>query len=266
MTGSSTTSLSERWRDGATTLGGWLSMPGSVTAEIVARSGVDYVCIDCQHGAIDHPDVVGMIQAVGLGPASPIVRVPGNEPWIIGRMLDAGAHGIIVPLVNSPEEATAAVRACRYPPEGERSYGPTLAGMRTGGGNHVAWARANVAVIPMIETPDALDRVDEIVAVDGVDAIYVGPSDLSLGLGLPPGNHDDVAVFADALTRIVEACDRAGVVAGIHSNGRLAPARVAAGFRMVTVATDAVAIRSGVALELERARSGIDDQGGGGGG
>ncbi len=249
-----TPSLRRLWESGEAALGAWLSIPSPVTAESAARSGVDYVCIDTQHGAIEYSDCVAMIQAVLLGGSRPIVRVPWNEQGIIGKVLDAGAEGVIVPMVNSVAEAEAVVRSCRYTPDGARSYGPALAAPRVDG-DYVSWARENIAVIPMIETTQAVEAIDDILGVDGIDAVYVGPADLSLTLGLPAGNNDDKASFADALTAIVDACDRAGVVAGIHANGSLAPRRLDAGFRMVTVTTDLVALRSGLASELAAART-----------
>ena len=215
-----TTPLRDRWRNGDTTLGGWLATPSSVMAEATARAGFDYVCVDTQHGAIEYSDAVGLIQAILLGGSSPIVRVPWNEPGIIGKMLDAGAQGVIIPMVNTVVEAEA-------------------------------------------ETRRAVEDIDAILAVPGIDAIYVGPADLSLTLGLPPGNNDDVPAFADAYTTIVDACRRAGVVAGCHANGALTPARLAAGFGMVTVTTDLVAARLGFAAELALARSDTDRPGSG---
>jgi 4-hydroxy-2-oxoheptanedioate aldolase len=249
-------SLNELWRNGDTALGGWLATPSVVMAEAAARSGFDYVCVDAQHGAIEYSDAVGMVQAILLGGSIPIVRVPWNEAGVIGKMLDAGAHGIIVPMVNTVEEAEAVVRAARYAPGGARSYGPTVAGMRQG--DHVAWAAENVAVIPMIETSQALGNLDDILAVGGIDAVYVGPADLSLSLGLTPRNNDGEPAFDEALVAIVEACERAGVIPGCHATGSLAPRRTAAGFRMVTVTTDLVAARMGFRTELERARDGDD--------
>ena len=247
-----TTPLRDRWTNGDTTLGGWLATPSTVMAEATARAGFDYVCVDTQHGAIEYSDAVGLIQAILLGGSSPVVRVPWNEPGIIGKMLDAGAHGVIVPMVNSVQEAQSAVGSCRYAPHGSRSYGPSVAGLRTA--DYTAWAADHVAVIPMIETRRAVDDIDQILAVPGIDAVYVGPADLSLTLGLPPGNNDDEPAFADAYTTIVEACDRAGIVAGCHANGVLTPKRVDAGFRMVTVTTDLVAAKLGFAAELDLAR------------
>ena len=169
----------------------------TITAEVAARQGFDYVCVDTQHGAIEYQAAVGMFQAIELGGGMPITRVPWNEQGIIGKMLDAGAHGVIVPMVNTREQAEAVVRSCRYAPEGSRSFGPTVVGMRHA--DYVAWAGTSVAVIPMIETTEALGNLDDIMSVPGVDAIYVGPADLSLSLGLKPRNNDGEAVFDDAL-------------------------------------------------------------------
>lgn len=253
-----TATLRDHWRAGRSTLGAWLAIPSPASAETIARSGVDYVCVDTQHGGIEYSDAVPMIQAILLGGSSPIVRVPWNEQGIIGKMLDAGAHGVIVPMVNTVAEAEAVVRSCRYAPEGARSFGPGLASPRVDG-SYVDWARENIAVVPMIETTQAVSGIDDILAVDGIDAVYVGPADLSLTLGLPPGNNDDAAPFTEALTTIVAACRRAGVVAGIHASGALTPARLAAGFEMVTVTTDIVAMRLGLAAELELAQRGSGD-------
>lgn len=245
-------SLRDLWRAGETTLGLWATSPSSIAAEALARSGVEYVCVDNQHGLVDYQATVPMIQAILLGGSCPIARVPWNEPGIIGKMLDAGAQGIIVPMVNTAEEAQAAVAACRYPPLGARSFGPAGVGQRVPG--YFDSSAEQIAVIPMVETVEALNNVDQIVSVPGVDAVYVGPADLSISLGLPPGNNDDAPEFVEALKTIVAACNRAGVVPGIHSSGGLTPRRLELGFRMVTVSADLVAMRLGVAAELERAR------------
>ena len=245
-------SLREKWAGGATTFGGWLSIPSTVTAESAGRVGFDYVCVDSQHGAIDYANVLGLVQAISLGESSPVVRVPWNEPGIIGKSLDAGAYGVIVPMVNSRAEAEAVVRAARYAPDGSRSWGPVIPGMRRK--DNRGWATEHVAVIPMIETAEAIANLDEILSVPGVDAVYVGPADLSISLGLAPGNNDGDPLFDDALTTIVAACERHGVVAGIHATGALTPRRREQGFRMMTVTSDALAIRAGYASELAAAR------------
>ena len=247
------TGLRETWAAGGETLGGWLSIPSSVSAEATARQGFTYVCVDAQHGVVDYQAAFSMIQGIELGGSVPIVRVPWNEPGIIGKMLDAGAHGVIVPMVNTRSEAEAVVSACRYAPVGSRSYGPTVAGPRHA--DYVAWASTSIAVIPMIETVEALGNLDEILSVPGIDAIYVGPADLSLSLGLAPSGNDGTPAFDDALTAIVAACGRHGVVPGIHASGALAARRRSQGFRMITVAMDLPAMRSGMATELAIGRA-----------
>ncbi len=244
--------LRELWAAGGTSLGAWLTIPSSISAEGAARVGTDYVCVDNQHGAIDYQATVGMIQAIELGGSRPIVRVPWNEPGIIGKMLDAGAQGIVVPMVNTAEAARAVVSACLYAPDGTRSHGPLLAGMRTE--RYQPEANQRLAPIPMIETVEALRNLDEILAVPGVTAIYVGPADLSLSLGLAPGNNDGQEPFDEALATIVAACRRTGVVPGIHATGALAGRRLEQGFRMITIAGDMLAMRTKIAEELAEAR------------
>jgi 4-hydroxy-2-oxoheptanedioate aldolase len=246
------TSLREKWASGGETLGLWLSLPSFVSAEITARQDVDYVCVDLQHGVNDYLVAASMVQAIELAGGTPIVRVPWNEPGIIGKVLDAGAHGVVVPMVNTREQAEAVVRSVRYAPDGSRSWGPVMAGMRHD--DNKAWAAASVAAIPMIETEEAIANLDEILSVPGVDAIYVGPADLSISLGLAPYSNDGNPVFDDALAKIVAACQRHDVVPGIHATGPLTPRRREQGFRMITVTSDALAIRAGYASELAAAR------------
>ena len=223
-----------------------------MASEALARTGVSYVCCDNQHGLIDYQASVSMIQGIIVGGSNPIARAPWNEPGIIGKLLDAGSQGVIVPMVNSAAEAEAAVAACRYPPHGARSWGPSGAAPRLG--DYFNASTDQIAAIVMVETVEALNNVDAIVNTPGVDAVYVGPADLSISLGLPPGNNDDNAEFTAALEAIVAACDNAGVVPGIHSNGALTPRRLEQGFRMVTVSADNVAMGIGVRSELAKAR------------
>jgi 4-hydroxy-2-oxoheptanedioate aldolase len=245
------TSLRAQWAAGEETLGFWLSAPGVLGAEIVARQPVDYVCIDTQHGAIDYQSSVAMIQAIDLVGATPIVRVPWNEQGIIGKTLDAGAHGVIVPMVNTRAQAEAVVRSARYAPDGARSWGPVMAGMRHA--DNRQWAADNIAVIPMIETVEAIGNLDDILTVPGIDAIYVGPADLAITLGLGPSGNEGNPVFDDALGTIVAGCERHGVVPGIHSTGALTPLRRRQGFRMITVTSDGLALKAGYESELAAA-------------
>lgn len=246
------TSLREKWERGDETLGLWLSVASSVTAELAARMDVDYVCVDTQHGVVDYQGSVTMIQAIELSGGCPIARVPWNDPGIIGKTLDAGAYGIVVPMVNTREQAEAVVRSVRYAPAGSRSWGPVIAGMRHA--DNRGWADAHVAAIPMIETVEALGNLDDILSVPGIDAVYVGPADLAVSLGLGPSGNDGTPAFDDALASIVDACRRHGVVPGIHATGALAPKRREQGFRMITVTSDALAMRAGFTSELAAAR------------
>jgi 4-hydroxy-2-oxoheptanedioate aldolase len=245
-------SLREQWASGEPTFGGWLTIPSSVSAEATARVGFEYVCVDMQHGAIDYQVAVTQLQAIALGTSRPVVRVPWNEPGIIGKVLDAGTEGVIVPMVNSPEEAAAVVRACRYAPVGARSHGPLMSSMRRP--DYFTSDLDTIAVIPMIETVEAVSRIDDILSTPGIDAIYVGPADLSVTLGLKPGNNDGDAGFDGALATIVAACKRHGIVPGIHASGALAERRLEQGFKMITIASDLLSARTHMASEYAIAR------------
>ncbi|HSF84476.1 MAG TPA: aldolase/citrate lyase family protein [Acidimicrobiia bacterium] len=234
-------------------LGGWLSMPTSVSAEAMAANDFDYICIDMQHGLIDYSDAVPMLQALTTGTATPVVRVPENHAGHIGKALDAGAMGVIVPMVNSGAECVAAMQSARYAPEGSRSFGPGRAWPVEGADY---WERANsdILCIPMVETAEAVANIDDILSVTGVAAIYVGPADLSVSLGYHP--RSDEQRFLDTLDIIVAACERHGVTPGIHATTATAQDRLDRGFRMVTVTADLVALRAKLAADLELVRSG----------
>lgn len=233
-----TNGLREAWAHGRAALGAWLTIPSGFSAEIMAHAGFDWLCVDMQHGVIDYQQMVAMLQAVSTTDVTPLVRVPWNEPGIIGKTLDAGARGVIVPMVNSRAEAERAVWACRYAPAGGRSYGPLRANYYAGF-DYYEHANDDVLCIVMIETRDAVAHVDEILSVGGIDAVYVGPADLSITLGLAPAPDHDAAIFTDALARILEACRVHAVVPGIAGNQKTAPKRVEQGFRLVEVASDA---------------------------
>lgn len=247
-----TNTMKAKWANGEVTLGSWLSIPSSFSAEIMAHQGFDWVCIDMQHGVIDYQVALTMLQAIGSTATIPIVRVPWNEPGIIGKALDAGAMGVIIPMVNSVEEAKAAVAACRYFPQGARSFGPTRASYYAGT-DYFAGANSEVACIPMIETKQAVEQLDDILSVPGIDAVYVGPADLSITLGLPPGMANGGA-FEEARLLIAKKCAEHGVTAGIHANAGLAQKHAAAGYRMITISGDAVAIPAQAQADLKVAR------------
>lgn len=247
--------LRDRWSADEPALGAWLSVANSFTAEIVARQDFDYVCIDTQHGMVDNSSVPSMLQAINLGNATPVVRVPWNEPGIIGKSLDAGARGVIIPMVNTRDQAEAAVRACRYAPAGARSFGPTRA-LRQEGPDYFANANADTIVIPMLETREAIGNIDDILSVPGIDAIYIGPADLSITLDLAPGNNDGEPAFDDAYATILDACARHGVVPGCHTATELSGRRIEQGFRMITIHNDVLGLLRSAREDLAVGRGG----------
>lgn len=247
-----TNTVKAKWASGEVTFGAWLSIPSSFSAEIMANQGFDWVCIDMQHGVLDYQVALTMLQAIGATATIPFVRVPWNEPGIIGKALDAGAMGVIIPMVNSVAEAKQAVAACRYFPQGARSFGPTRATYYAGT-DYFTGANREVACIPMIETRQAVEHLDEILAVPGIDAVYVGPADLSITYELPPGMANGGA-FEEARVLIAKKCAEHGVTAGIHANASLAEKHASAGYRMITISGDAVAIPMQAQADLKTAR------------
>ena len=238
-----------------------MTVPGSIGAEIFAKAGADYVCVDQQHGVIDYDSMVPMFQAIRAEGVAPITRVLSNDPFLIMKALDAGAWGVIVPLVNDAEDAAQAVAACRYPPHGIRSYGPIRAAGVIGSRDPEDLG-GEVLCLVMVETREALERVEEIASTPGVDGIYIGPADLALSLGLPPTLDIREGEHAEAVERIKEACHRNGIAAGIHAaSGEWAREHAEAGFEMVTVATDATLLRNAAFRELTVARGGRVESG-----
>lgn len=240
-------------------LGAWCMIPDALSAEAIAKQGFDWLCVDMQHGCMGYETAVAMIRAADLAGAAPVVRVPWSEPGIIGRVLDAGALGVIIPMIETAQDAADAVRAALYPPAGRRSFGPVRVGLRDGPG-YFATANERVAVIPMIETREALENVEEIVAVSGVAAAFVGPFDLSVTLGMEPKDNDGEPDFDAALARVLAACESAGKPAAILANGTLGARRVTQGFRMVSVATDIAVLGAGSAGELGRVRGALAEE------
>lgn len=241
-----------QWRAGGATVGGWLSIGSPFAAEVMAHAGFDWLCLDLQHGPIDQGQATAMLQAIGTTPTVPLVRVPWNDPAAIMRWLDAGAGGVVVPLVNDREQAERAVAACRYPPEGSRSSGAYRA-MLAWGTEYQRSANDEVACIVMIETAEALANLDAILSTPGVDAVYVGPADLAYGVGLEPGSDDPR--LAEAIERVLDAARRHGVASGIHTNSAAQTAEyLRMGFQMVTLGSDRGFMRSRAESELAAAR------------
>ncbi len=246
--------LKAAWAEGRTAFGLWMTVPGSVGAEILAGTEVDYVCVDQQHGVIDYDSMVPMFQAIRAGGTAPITRVLSNDPFLIMKALDAGAWGVIVPMIDDAEAAAGAVAACRYPPRGIRSWGPTRASVALGSRDPEVLG-GEVLCLVMIETRKGLENVEEISATPGLDGIYIGPSDLALSLGLSPTLDVTEDAHIEAVNRIGEACRRNGIAAGIHcASGEWARRHAEAGFDMVTVSTDAALLSTAARREVDAAR------------
>lgn len=245
-----------KWRRGEPSVGAWLSVGNVHIAEVIANAGFDWVVVDLQHGLIEYGDLLRMLPAISTTETTPLVRVSGNNLPEINKVLDAGAMGVIVPLVNTAEQAAAAVSACRYPPDGTRSFGPTRAALY-GGRNYAAEANGQIACIAMIETQEGLDNLEAIVSTPGLGGIYVGPSDLALSLGLPPRGDTDEPRHVAAVERILAACKRAKVPAGIHTGGlEWTRRRLAMGFDFVTLGSDIGFMMQSVTADLAAARGG----------
>jgi 4-hydroxy-2-oxoheptanedioate aldolase len=236
--------LRELWDGGAPTLGGWAAIPSGFSAEVLGHCGFDWVCIDTQHGMIGYEQTLSMVQGLTITRTPAIVRVSWNNPGEIMKALDAGAQGVLIPMVNSPEEAEQAVASCRYPPDGIRSWGPTRAALGRPDYNAASTNRDIICAV-MVETSAGLDQLDEIVAVPGIDAIFVGPNDLALSSGFEPSLRAENPAHHEKIELILAACQRHKVVAGIMCGSLdMAIHWRELGFRMLAVASDAVLLRT----------------------
>ncbi len=245
------------WKAGGAVVNGWLAIPAGFSAETMAHQGWDSLTIDMQHGLMDYQAAVGMLTAISTTDTVPVVRVPWNEPGILMKMLDAGAYALICPMVNTAEDAERLVSATHYPPRGTRSMGPIRA-LLYGGADYQKNANDTVVVFAMIETRQALDNLDAILSVKGLDAVYIGPADLSLALGCNPTFDDVDKPVAEAIDLILAKAKEHGVVAGIH-NGTPEGAlrRIAKGFQFVTIASDARLMAAGAQQVVAKMRQGM---------
>jgi 4-hydroxy-2-oxoheptanedioate aldolase len=249
--------LRQRMQSGQGAVGGWMSFDSAYAAELVGCTGFDAVVVDCQHGMAGHAQMVAMLQALSHTPAVPLVRVSGNNLPEINRALDAGAWGVICPLVNSAAEARAFGRACRYPltgTEGERSFGPAR-GLLVGGADYPKQANAQVLALAMIETRAALDACDEIAAEPSIDGLFIGPSDLGLALGLGTAAAHTQPELAAAIARVQAAAAAHGKFVGIWcATAEMAKAMLAQGLHLVVPGHDAIWLKAEIARRLATVR------------
>lgn len=244
------------WASGQAVVNGWLAIPDAFATEVMAHQGWDSLTIDMQHGVIDYAAMVRLLQAISTTPCAPVVRVPWLEPGIVMKALDAGAYAIIAPMINSREDAQRLVSYTHYAPQGSRSFGPVRASLY-GGPDYAQQANGTIVTFAMIETAQALDRLDDILSVEGLDAVYIGPSDLSLSLGCTP-TFDDVDPRVDqALDHIVARAHAHGLKAGVHCGvPRVALNRKARGFDFLTVGSDARLLAVGAQQAVQAMRAG----------
>ncbi|MBO0879524.1 MAG: aldolase [Mycobacterium sp.] len=240
-------------------IGYWVVSDNAAATERIASAGYDYVCLDTQHGLLDYQAALAGVMAVELGGSAAVVRVPADDAAWIGKALDAGARAVIVPLIESEESAKHAARACRYPPVGIRSYGPTRAALRMEASPQDA--NDQIACILMIETLDGLNNAADISATPGVDALYIGPSDLSISLGgSTPQDGWRLPTYHEALATIRTAAHKAGKPCGLHvTNGPDAARALNDGFDFVSISNDLNHILSFARDELAQARTAVAD-------
>jgi len=250
--------LKQNWAEGHAALNGWLSIGSPFTAEIMAAQGFDCLTIDIQHGVIDYRDAVAMLQVIRASDVTPIVRVPWLEPGIIMKALDAGAYALICPMINTRAQAEQLVSYVRYPPQGNRSFGPTRANF-SAGANYAAEANGEIVCLAMIETAEAMSNLDEIVATPGLDGVYIGPADLTLGITngrLAPGFDREEPEIVDAIKRILAASKKAGIRACLHcGTPQYAAKAIGWGFDLTTISNDVRLLVAAAAASVSQTRA-----------
>lgn len=250
--------IKQMWRDGKCATLGWLSISHGFSAEMMARQGFDALCVDMQHGTAELGDVLPMLQAISQTDTVPVVRVAWNDPAAIMKALDLGAYCIIVPLVNNAEEAALAVSACRYPPAGMRSSGPVRAA-HYGGANYFTEANDEIIVMAMIETKEGLANLDAICATPGLDAVYIGPADLSFALDMPPQADNPDPTHLATCDKIRETAHKHGIKAVMHCAGaEFAAGAVKRGFDMVMLTSDLNSMVAGAKAQLDALKAATD--------
>ena len=249
-------SLRAIWKSGKAAVNGWLAIPNSFSAETMAHQGWDSLTVDMQHGVVDYSSLIPMLQAISTTPTVPLVRVPWLEPGILMKSLDAGAYGVICPMVNTRVDAQNLVAWTHYAPRGTRSFGPVRASLY-GGADYAEHANETVITMAQIETKEALENLDEILSVPGLDAVFIGPSDLGQSLGVPPRMDTTEPQTVKAIDLILARAREREVVAGIFTaDPEYAVAMIEKGFQFVNVASDARLAASAADAVIERLRAG----------
>jgi 4-hydroxy-2-oxoheptanedioate aldolase len=251
------------WAQGKPAVNGWLSIGNAFTAEIMAQQGYDAVTIDQQHGFLGYEALAPMLQAIRASPVTPMVRVPWLAAGDIMKALDAGAMGIICPMINNRAEAERFVSYMRYPPNGQRSMGPTRA-VFAHGSEYSAWADSEVLCLAMIETADGMKNLDEIVSTPGLDGVYIGPADLTLGLTgrkHPVGFDREEPEMVQAIRTILDKSHAAGIRACLHCGTPAYAAKaVGWGFDLVTLSNDVRLLAGAAKASVDGVRKMLGEQ------
>lgn len=249
--------VKEIWAAGKVVVNGWLAIPSGFSAEVMAQCGFDSVTVDMQHGVQDYQSMIQCFQAMQAHPVTPMVRVPWNEPGIIGKVLDGGAYGVICPMINTKEEAERFVQYAKYPPRGTRSNGPIRAMMYGSAGTYQQTANDETLCIPMIETKTAVENLESILDVKGIAGVYIGPSDLGFSYGLHPTLDRTEPEIIKIYERIVKECYKRGIFPGIHCSGHAgATLAIERGFKLVTIMNDSGLLAMSAKSHIAETRKG----------
>ena len=250
--------LKKMFKDGEPIINGWLQIPSAFSAEVMSHQGWDSCTIDMQHGVVDYHNALNMLQAISSTDTTPLARVNWNEPGQIMKILDAGCYGIICPMVSNRKEAENFVQACQYPPKGYRSFGP-IRGLLYGGSDYAKHADNEILKLAMIETKEALEKLDEILDTPNLDGIYIGPADLSLAVGEEPGfDRPDNSIAYKEILRILEHAKKNNIFAGIHNGTpEYATKMIEKGFNFVTVSSDLRELSNGAKSAVDKMKGSI---------
>jgi 4-hydroxy-2-oxoheptanedioate aldolase len=247
--------LREIWKSGGKVVNGWCGIPSGAATEAMVQGGWDSLTVDLQHGLIHYDTALPMLQAISTSSIVPLARVPWNEPGIIMKMLDSGAYGIICPMINDRAECERFVQACRYPPHGYRSFGPTRANWYAGSADYWKTSNETVITFAMIETAGALENLDAIMSTPGLDAIYVGPADLGLALGEGPVGDPTSEKTLSTMKRICETAKKHGIVPGTHTSSPEGARRMFdMGFQFATILADTALLSSAAKAAVAAAK------------
>ncbi len=249
--------LKQKWASGEPALNAWLTIGNGFAAEVVAAQGFDSIVLDGQHGVMGYSEMLSILQSTHAYDVTPLVRVPWLEPGAIMKAMDAGAYGVICPMVNNREQAAELVSYMRYPPLGTRSFGPTRIGV-SAGSDYASKANEEILCIAMIETAEGMKNLEEIVSTPGLDGIYIGPADLTLGLTngrLAPGADYEEPEIVDAIKKILAACKNAGIASCLHCGSPEYAAKAFGwGFNLCTLNSDARFLATAASASVKKTR------------